>query len=153
MKFPFTKKEVHDILGEDKYIEIDYFFEKKKHKLIPVYTPVGSDLKDMGLVLEIRGGKSIGVSLNLRKRKIRGINHHERYHNPDGTVVRGWHEHIEEESKVEPVGRNFDDIDRLTEFALKKWNIKKLGTAGQQLLKFSRGGLKNDRKSLPEGSK
>ena len=127
------------MLGEDKYIDVDYFFEKKKHKLIPVHSRVESGLRDIGLVLEIRGGKSIGVSLNLRKRKIRGINHHGRRQNPDGTVVRGWHEHIEEENKVEPVGRNFDDIDMLTEFALKKWNITKLGTVGQQLLKFREG--------------
>lgn len=137
MKFPFTKKEVRDILKEDKYIEIDYLLEKKKNKLIPVY--IGPELKDMSLVLEIRGGKSIGVSLNFRKCRIRGINHRERHQDRDGTVVRGWHEHIEEEGKAERIGENFEDIDMLIEFALKEWNIRKLGTMGQQLLKFREG--------------
>lgn len=132
MKFPFTKKTIYDILQETKYIESDYLWEQKKHKKVPVY--LGSEQKDIGLIFEIRDGKSIGVSLNLQGQRIRGINYRIRHEDSKGTVIRGWHEHIEEEGVLRAINLNFSDIDKLTEFALEKWNIKKFGRMGKQII-------------------
>lgn len=146
MKFPFTRKQVYDILRQEKCIDADYLQQEKKSKIIPVKVRFESgsksELKDIGLVLEIRGGKSMGMSLNFRNRKIRCINYHKRRLNPDGSIVRGWHEHIEEEGgKVIPLPQNFSDIDELVEFVLDRWQITKLGSSmGEQLfLKFKGG--------------
>jgi len=56
IRFPFTKKQVCDILNSQKYIEIDDFWESKKNRMIPVRVLEGKDPKDIGLVFAVWGG-------------------------------------------------------------------------------------------------
>ncbi len=63
-------------------------------------------------------------------KRIRGLNHEVRHDNPDGTSVRGWHEHLwspkHEDALViaarpEPTRRELKDI---LKWGLDKWNIE-----------------------------
>jgi hypothetical protein len=69
------------------------------------------------------------VALNWYGKRIRGLNREVRHDNPDGTVVRGWHEHIwsptDEDACViqarpEPTDRSLMGI---LQWGLEKWNI------------------------------
>lgn len=138
MKFPFTKKQIRDILNDDKYIETDYLWEKKKNKIIPVYIGLATESKDIGLVFAIRGGRSMGVALILEKQRIRGINRRGRHQGRNGTIVRGWHQHIEEEGMVEPINKDFSDLDEIIEYALNKWKIRRHGPMAPSLWNYKR---------------
>jgi len=138
IKFPFTKKQVCDILSSQKYIEIDYLWESKKNRMIPVHVLEGKDLKDIGLVFAVWGGKAMGVSLWLGRQRIRGINRRGRHEDRDGNLVRGWHDHIEEDGVVEPVTETFGNIDEVIDYALDKWNIKKYGSMAPSLWNYRR---------------
>lgn len=135
MKFPFTKKQICDILKLNKYIEMDYFWELKKNRTIPVLLE-GKDPKDIGLVFAVWGGKSMGVSLWLRKRRIRGINKRGRHKDRNGNLIRGWHDHIEEDGIVEPLEQTFGNIDEVIDYALHKWTIKKHGSMAPLLWNY-----------------
>jgi hypothetical protein len=69
-------------------------------------------------------------------KRIRGINYEVWHDNPDGTIVRGWHEHLwsptEEDAYVisarpEPTRKRLLDI---LKWGLDKWNIEVLQEQG-----------------------
>ena len=60
--------------------------------------------------------------------RIRGVNRELWHDNPDGTIVRGWHEHIwndqDRDSRVVPADVSQPSISKLFEWGLKRWNIE-----------------------------
>jgi hypothetical protein len=65
--------------------------------------------------------------------RIRGLNHEVRHDNPDGTSVRGWHEHLwspqHEDALVVPAQPKITDRSLLgvLKWGLLKWNIEVQG--------------------------
>ena len=63
-------------------------------------------------------------------KRIRGINYEQRHDNPDGTVVRGWHEHIwslhDDDAHVIPARPEprLRTMVGLLKWGLRKWNIE-----------------------------
>lgn len=60
--------------------------------------------------------------------RIRGVNWEVWHDNPDGTIVRGWHEHIwndkDGDGHVVPVHVSQPSLRKLFEWGLDKWNIE-----------------------------
>ena len=70
-------------------------------------------------------------------RRIRGLNYELFHDNPDGSIVRGWHEHIWSpkeldahvvQARPEPTRKTLLDVLR---WGLKKWNIAVLEEQGE----------------------
>ena len=73
---------------------------------------------------------SPSAALEWYAKRIRGINYELRHDNPDGTFIRGWHEHVwcpdEQDQRViaaRPEPRR-KDLLGLLKWGLKKWNIE-----------------------------
>jgi hypothetical protein len=69
-------------------------------------------------------------ALEWNGKRIRGLNYELRHDNPDGTIVKGWHEHLwspeDQDSYVvsarpKPQRCGLGDVFK---WSLKKWNIK-----------------------------
>ncbi len=70
------------------------------------------------------------AALEWNGKRIRGINYELRHDNPDGTIVKGWHEHVwspsEQDHRVIPANPAPKDRTLLgiLQWGLEKWNIE-----------------------------
>lgn len=68
--------------------------------------------------------------LEWHGKRIRGLNYEVRHDNPDGSVVRGWHEHLwspaEQDACVIPAHPEPQrkDLRGILQWGLKRWNIE-----------------------------
>jgi hypothetical protein len=76
------------------------------------------------------------AALEWYGKRIRGLNHEQWHDNPDGSIVKGWHEHIwspryQDSYVVEarPIPTRFG-LENLFQWGLEKWNIEVLRKQG-----------------------
>lgn len=137
-KYPFTEKEIEDIMGIEKYIDGTFLQNDPPIKFEDTVL-VGPDKEDIGLVFTIRPERrTIGISLRYKNERIRGINNvpHAR---PDGRILRGWHEHIwrslyrDKWAEGLIPRKEFSTSRGIVKFALDRWKIQTYGPMWQQL--------------------
>ena len=143
-EYPFTQKEVDDLIGQDKYIKTGEIQPSRNKNQINAYRVSQPDSR-LGLALRIQ---NMMVSLVWQGQRIRGIDYHEKKHRPDCQIIRGWHHHIFRKSYgddwVECIDEShgrFSDRVELISDALERWHIKEYGNKElsqlrQRLFKF-----------------
>lgn len=92
--------------------------------------------KELGLIIRVHAKRSPsgipkGVPacvLQWHGQRIRGINRELWHDNPDGSIVKGWHEHLwneeDRDGRVVPADIKRADMRGVFEWCLKKWNIE-----------------------------
>jgi len=125
-RFPFTARDADRVVAAPKTISTDLANEAQgpASLVVPVNMVSGSESE---LVVKWFG---MGLSLCWKGHRIRGINRSRQLRSrPDGTIVRGWHEHVFDDQvgdeKVHAVtGLGRPSVDELVRFCLARWNIQ-----------------------------
>ena len=138
MPLPFTKADVDYLIKAKKLISaIPQMAETASEFVMQADIRRKDDPgREKGLIIRAHAKKSPpglpkGVPscvIQWHGYRIRGVNRELWHDNPDGTIVRGWHEHIwndqDRDSRVVPADVSQPSISKLFEWGLKRWNIE-----------------------------
>lgn len=138
MSQPFTEAEVDYLVKAKKFISAIPKVEEAASEFIIQADVRRSDNpgREMGLIIRVHAKRSPpglpkGIPscvLQWHGHRIRGINRELWHDNPDGTVVKGWHEHIwndqDSDDRVVPANIGQPGLRKLFEWGLKNWNIE-----------------------------
>src|SRR5450755_4729616 len=138
-RWPFTKAEVDSLILGPKCISGIPKAERKENYWvmeIPVYLKTDLRRPFPSLVIVARVIHPLSglprnlpsVAIELKGHRIRGIDRNIRHDNPDGSRVKGWHEHLWSEEHGDDVviatkEPKHKDLKGVLKTALKKWDI------------------------------
>jgi len=137
-EFPFSELQINQIVAIEKFTPInpEMYLHGGAFRMSAAIFLDPSCRKDIKLRICAEISQNSDGSSRLTptcvllyfNRRIRGINRHIRYRNPDGQEIRGWHEHYwtdeNEERQVNPIFFDDSTLDGLFTFGLQRWNIK-----------------------------
>lgn len=137
----FTNAEVDLLVDTRKFIKATPLPKETPTEIFiqaQVFSKAEPDNPIRGLIVRARvtrhltgtGRHRPSASLEYHGIRIRGLDYEMWHDNPDGTVVRGWHEHVwsqaEEDRRVRSPGREPNDLSLrgLFHWGLERWNIE-----------------------------
>ncbi len=137
----FTEADVNYLIHEVKFIRAIPEIEAEEGLLTlkaRIHKKTAPNWQVGGLIIKARVTKSIpglpkalpSCALEWHGVRIRCVDYETRHDNPDGTTVRGWHEHIwnDEDNDKRVIASNPQitrpDMNSIFRWGLKKWNIE-----------------------------